>query len=476
MSSLPFIRRALHASWFVIAIVALWLSSSGQANAFPGLLRQVEQEYNIVGQPNSSCDLCHSSGGGSPRNSYGIAFQLAGANVGAMLEIEGEDSDGDGASNLAELLAGTFPGDGTDTPSEEEAKAAIARRNAGDQADSSDDADALPEVDTEAGEFVVKIPPEGLGGRSARGGGGGPPLDVTFGGAIDMRVAMPTNKRGQDRRTISPFVHVAEVNIQTQIGERITLLGEILLPMNQNIPLVAQFLANDHGFFYATIRDIPFKTASLWVGRFRLPYGVDAVLDGPNNPLPTAVYRSIARISDLALMVKGYAGILEYSFAVTDGIGVLPAPSTEPDPGESLDDWPLFGRLGFDLSGWLPGLNTALSGYMGRSPRDPVVGYPPRRRSPRDPSLGFPSYPLPGDMVVRKLRGAYSLWYSVRRFGVFAEVEGGQDVPEDSALPGLIESGAALRSLTAYETFSAYARVRGKLTDNVGYWGQLPVQ
>src|SRR5262249_10505731 len=45
-----------------------------------------------------------------------------------LLAVADEDADGDGVANLAELLAGTFPGDATDKPTAEAVAAARRRQ------------------------------------------------------------------------------------------------------------------------------------------------------------------------------------------------------------------------------------------------------------------------------------------------------------------------------------------------------------
>jgi hypothetical protein len=66
---------------------------------------------SIAGTRIDDCALCHSS---IPAlNSYGVALDGAGNSFAA---IEGQDSDGDGFSNIAEINALTFPGDASDKP------------------------------------------------------------------------------------------------------------------------------------------------------------------------------------------------------------------------------------------------------------------------------------------------------------------------------------------------------------------------
>ena len=52
----------------------------------------------------------------STLNSYGLAYKDNGRNAGALLAIDGFDSDGDLYSNHAEIVALTYPGDATDDP------------------------------------------------------------------------------------------------------------------------------------------------------------------------------------------------------------------------------------------------------------------------------------------------------------------------------------------------------------------------
>lgn len=70
----------------------------------------------LYGSNPDSCSTCHTSV--PSRNGYGSdASSAAGANRTAKLQaIEGDDSDGDGASNIDEINGGTNPGDPSDAP------------------------------------------------------------------------------------------------------------------------------------------------------------------------------------------------------------------------------------------------------------------------------------------------------------------------------------------------------------------------
>ncbi len=82
-----------------------------QAHALGSYLSDLNSRYSS----SYSCTVCHTSTSGTaPRNPYGQAFGSAGHNFAA---IEGQDSDGDGFTNLEELQAGTLPGDPSSKPS-----------------------------------------------------------------------------------------------------------------------------------------------------------------------------------------------------------------------------------------------------------------------------------------------------------------------------------------------------------------------
>ncbi|MFH1136364.1 MAG: GEGP motif-containing diheme protein [Pseudomonadota bacterium] len=75
-----------------------------------------------------SCQWCHMTYGydgagdiAQTMNPYGAAFKQAGRNTAAVVAINDQDSDGDGYSNQAEILADRFPGDPADDPSKKEA-------------------------------------------------------------------------------------------------------------------------------------------------------------------------------------------------------------------------------------------------------------------------------------------------------------------------------------------------------------------
>jgi len=102
-------RRLL--TGLAVLFVAL-AASITPVDAFDSLLTDAVAEYPaIAGTKLDDCALCHT--GGTALNAYGAAYDAAGKNFGA---IESADSDGDGFSNIAEIVALTFPGDASDKP------------------------------------------------------------------------------------------------------------------------------------------------------------------------------------------------------------------------------------------------------------------------------------------------------------------------------------------------------------------------
>ncbi len=86
-----------------------------QVLAKPSYLRSFETTYpGSAGSQIDTCSLCHfNPEGGGNRNPYGIDFAKNGYSFAAT---EQSDSDGDEYTNLAEINAGTFPGNANDHP------------------------------------------------------------------------------------------------------------------------------------------------------------------------------------------------------------------------------------------------------------------------------------------------------------------------------------------------------------------------
>lgn len=80
---------------------------------FADLTAAQTQYSNISGSALDACGLCHTATFGF--NDYGLAYASAGKDFAA---IEGQDSDGDGFTNIEEILALTFPGDAASKPAQ----------------------------------------------------------------------------------------------------------------------------------------------------------------------------------------------------------------------------------------------------------------------------------------------------------------------------------------------------------------------
>jgi hypothetical protein len=78
-------------------------------------LALVRAQYPVMkGLRIDSCNLCHNSIPGL--NSYGAAYKSSGRNQTALVDIQNQDSDGDGWTNIQEIIALTFPGNPNDHP------------------------------------------------------------------------------------------------------------------------------------------------------------------------------------------------------------------------------------------------------------------------------------------------------------------------------------------------------------------------
>ena len=112
MSGLVWQRLATITLASTIACAGLTTIGVRPAQAVRAHLTSFEATYpDAVGSRIDTCSLCHSSG--SARNAYGTAYENAGN---AFAPIESADSDGDGFTNVEEIVALTFPGNASDTP------------------------------------------------------------------------------------------------------------------------------------------------------------------------------------------------------------------------------------------------------------------------------------------------------------------------------------------------------------------------
>lgn len=84
----------------------------GLTDALPSYRRLVEKKFGYQ----VSCAMCHAQGGGSALSPYGVDFLKAGAGESAFSTIAPKDSDGDHASNGAEIEKRSNPGHPASTP------------------------------------------------------------------------------------------------------------------------------------------------------------------------------------------------------------------------------------------------------------------------------------------------------------------------------------------------------------------------
>ncbi len=100
--------RVLLAAGFIFGVFAVAHATSTYLNNF-------KTTYPAASSSQlAACVLCHvDPAGGGTRNPYGEAFRSAGHSFTA---IEGLDSDGDGWTNIQEIIALTFPGDAASHP------------------------------------------------------------------------------------------------------------------------------------------------------------------------------------------------------------------------------------------------------------------------------------------------------------------------------------------------------------------------
>jgi PKD repeat protein len=106
--------RSRYRSAAFLTTLFILLAWQPQAQAFSSFLNDFNDNYNTAGTRLDQCIACHTSNSSvGSRNPYGSALANANINFGA---IENVDSDGDGFSNLTEIMARTFPGNPNDFP------------------------------------------------------------------------------------------------------------------------------------------------------------------------------------------------------------------------------------------------------------------------------------------------------------------------------------------------------------------------
>ena len=94
---------------FVMFIAVVFIIGAvGSASAGSSYVNSFTSAYPSSATESFSCSICHVPAGPSARNLYGAAWASASKN---FKNIESQDSDGDGATNIVEINAGTNPGD-----------------------------------------------------------------------------------------------------------------------------------------------------------------------------------------------------------------------------------------------------------------------------------------------------------------------------------------------------------------------------
>jgi len=99
-------------------IVTVGLLTGSSVLGFSSYKTAFVNKYSLTGTKLNSCDACHMPGDESAWNPYGQAVkdQIGLGIDAALAAVENLDSDGDGATNLAEINAHTWPGDAADVP------------------------------------------------------------------------------------------------------------------------------------------------------------------------------------------------------------------------------------------------------------------------------------------------------------------------------------------------------------------------
>lgn len=98
----------------VLLLTILLATFTPSVSARPNYMSAFLDQYNVGDTRLATCDMCHiNPNGGGPRDSYGLTYAENGKD---FVAIEGQDSDGDGFTNIEEINALTFPGDPDDYP------------------------------------------------------------------------------------------------------------------------------------------------------------------------------------------------------------------------------------------------------------------------------------------------------------------------------------------------------------------------
>ncbi len=110
-SSISVISMSLVAILLAVGLTILNHPPEITQAQFADLTAAQTQYSNIAGTALDACGLCHTASFGF--NDYGLAYVTSGKD---FVGIEGQDSDGDGFTNIEEIIALTFPGDASSKP------------------------------------------------------------------------------------------------------------------------------------------------------------------------------------------------------------------------------------------------------------------------------------------------------------------------------------------------------------------------
>lgn len=114
---MSFVARAVLPATLLLTSLVI----SGTALAQPDYPKMLQDNFDMKADCVASCGLCHlDPTGGGDRNAWGNAKGTLSARFPAMAKME-EDFDADGATDLAELQAGSDPGNAGSTPATAEA-------------------------------------------------------------------------------------------------------------------------------------------------------------------------------------------------------------------------------------------------------------------------------------------------------------------------------------------------------------------
>ena len=159
-----------------------------------------------------------------------------------------------------------------------------------------------------------------------------PSSDIPLGsfGGLNLGVLFDLRYMSIGGNSPGTLIHVNELNITGNIGDNISVLAEQLLPTSRLTGLEGQ-VGDDHGFVYAIFSNISFLPSgtAFKVGRFRFKWGIDAVLDGPANPIYPLTRKNLGFVTDRGLEFSGFIGDIDYTLGLADGPEYIEVPVSD---------------------------------------------------------------------------------------------------------------------------------------------------